>query len=298
MNNLILLCLYEESGILNKKLKTPLEIGVTTQITLLGIYIPRFDNRETVLCSLNNIDFNLKRKFIIIGSEKIEDDKNGMVGVKYISPSGSTNNSIFYSILKTSNPRLTTGSLTIEFGFDYASRKLKEYIFENSPIVHITFPDEYDLSYQQYRPNSTYPPNVTLNLITTDSCFKSTTVLNISSFIFGTKLTGNRISINLPDPLVNPITNITLQFIIHNIVNPSDEMKSTGRFRVTFTNSIQSFMYKVFTNGNTHYSENTLDTLIPNLNNVENSFNNGIPISYNRQLLSYRWMSYEFEKTL
>ena len=85
-------------------------------------------------------------------------------------------------------------------------------------IVHITFPDEYYLAYQQYRPNSTYSPNVTLNLITTDSGFKSTTVLNISSFIFGTKLTGNRISINLPDPLVNPITNITLQLIIHNIV--------------------------------------------------------------------------------
>ena len=240
-------------------------------ILVTGVQVPTTTGNIIFNCSINNLDSNNSRTVLITG-----------YGTFY-SNTGINDASLNQGILKlrtvkanNTEPRIST-SLTFVVSFEtnpLANQTIPK-IIDSNPFIVVTLPfPSFNLSWFQ---NNNVIATVTQSNIVSGTNNIKSIILNIN-FVTANS---NKIFIQLSNSLLfdsNLFQYLTI--ILSGINTPNNEIAvSTGRFKVTISNSIVSYLYRGYTN----LSTVAINPLSSNYDNI-NGFNSNNLIGFTRGL--------------
>lgn len=174
----------------------------------------------------------------------------------------------------TSNSSLTPRTLS-DFSFRlYFDRQLDLPMTIFSPILVFTFPFEYMFSINTLI-NIKYNTNVNVYLVSFDETNK-----NLSKVLIQSRFTldGNSLYINIDvSDFIIEVSFAFIEISCLNLLNPSEDYETTGRFKAYITNNDKSLFYKVYTN-------------------IDSSANESYPLLNSNDLLLYnRGIGYKYD---
>jgi len=251
-------CSFTDEGVLNIRFTAGLSVGTGKRVSIIVSGIPNPSTTADIIipCTVNFTNFSTQKRInLITGTGKITGgisvlETASLGNIRFLSiPASNTLTS-----LSDSNPR-NTSTHVFRFEIDRASTFNKEYSITNSPMIIVSFPQNYMLSwFPMTKPTASIDPytnDPTTNVITKGTAITPSSVT----------LSGNNIIINLPATSYTfPSTFRYWDVRIGNIVGPMDATTnatrtintSTSGYKVIFTNSNYSTIFRTYSNLNTH----------------------------------------------
>jgi len=270
-------CSNVEDNWLRVTITSTATLAAAQQVLVVGVPVPSTSGNIVFNCSANFIDSTNTRNVYVTGTgtftsaSGIADpsSNNGFLRVRSVSAG-------------TTEPR-TTNSLTFVVGFDttaLAGQTVPATIASN-PYVVVTLPfPDYTLNW--YAKNTVTATITEWNLASGATAPTSTTIAvgSVSAY-------SNKIFIPLTDAS-RTITAATFQnwtIVLSGVPQPNDATAvSTGRFRVTISNSNVSSLYRGYVNLSTVYGATALTANVDNVTgyNANNllSFARGLTYTY------------------
>jgi len=271
------LCSTIDDNWLRVTIPSTATLAAAQQVLVVGVPVPSSSGNIIFNCSANYIDSTNTRNVYVTGTGT------------FTSASGITDPSSNSGYLRirsisagTTEPR-TIGSLTFVVGFDttaLAGQTIPSTI-ANNPYVVVTLPFP-DYTLNLFAKNSVTATISEWNLATGAT---SPTSTNVS--VGSVTAYSNKIFVPLTD-VSRTITAATFQFwtiVLSGVPQPINATTvSTGRFRVTISNSNVSSLYRGYVNLSTFYAATALSSNTDNITgyNTNNliSFPRGITYSF------------------
>ena len=254
-NNLLLNCFFSDEGILNIRFNEYLPIGTGKPISIIitGVPNPSITDDLLFACTINTVDNKSGSRInVLTGSGILEG------GLEFLNDE-QTGSLIFLSVhpsVVNENPReLSTHKFRITFDLAL-NLSLAPIVIDNTPVLHILFPNEYNLSWQSQKPKALIQE---YSYDESEGIKKSNTY-NPSNLL----VLGNMVSITLNDEILEFTGSFKYWDIeLSDILNPNEstisdastKSKNTGPYIITLTNTIESVYYTTATNVNTYASE-------------------------------------------
>jgi len=257
-NSVLTNCSFTDEGILNIRFSQTLPVGSGKRVSVLVTGIPNPSSNSDIFipCTVNFTNFSTQKRLnLITGTGKITggisvSDSATHANIRFLSIATSTS----ITALSNSNPR-NTSTHVFRFEIDRANNFNREYSITSSPVIIVSFPSDYKLSwFSNIKPTASIDPYT--NDATTNSITKGTSITPTS-----VTLSGNNVIIALP--ATSYTFNNTFRYWdirIGNITGPMDNTTNSARtistatsaYRLIMTNSNYSTIFRTYSNLNSH----------------------------------------------